>query len=256
MTMSKVFAIYPLDKGEGSSTNFLNRINTFEKKMIGDDWHCFKVHFSKKEHQRCLTQSIESRFIMFMGHGGSTRLSGACARYGEDESVYGADIPKDSDEYLQAHEIDVNLFYNCQSFINSSNISNFKDKIFFCFSCDSNNDSPDSLSRAAIDAGVLAFVGFGYIPANYLKKYNFPMRCVAIFKGIIVKVMKYAIYYAYLNNETIDTLVQIIRILIFKEIRRLENQMSKSLYRKLVIEELVKFMNNIKIFGNPYIKMY
>lgn len=41
--MSKVFAIYPLDKS--SSTSFLNRIHTFETRMLGDAWHCYKVHF-------------------------------------------------------------------------------------------------------------------------------------------------------------------------------------------------------------------
>ena len=39
--MSKVFAIYPLDKS--SSTSFLNRIHTFETRMLGDAWHCYKV---------------------------------------------------------------------------------------------------------------------------------------------------------------------------------------------------------------------
>lgn len=53
--MSKVFAIYPLDKS--SSTSFLNRIHTFETRMLGDAWHCYKVHFSDDDHERCIQQS-------------------------------------------------------------------------------------------------------------------------------------------------------------------------------------------------------
>lgn len=59
--MSKVFAIYPLDKS--SSTSFLNRIHTFETRMLGDAWHCYKVHFSDDDHERCIQQSLESHFI-------------------------------------------------------------------------------------------------------------------------------------------------------------------------------------------------
>lgn len=79
--MSKVFAIYPLDKS--SSTSFLNRIHTFETRILGDAWHCYKVHFSDDDHERCIQQSMESHFIFFMGHGGDTQLHGACAKYGE-----------------------------------------------------------------------------------------------------------------------------------------------------------------------------
>ena len=43
--MSKVFAIYPLDKS--SSTSFLNRIHTFETRMLGDAWHCYKGKLPK-----------------------------------------------------------------------------------------------------------------------------------------------------------------------------------------------------------------
>ena len=79
--MSKVFAIYPIDKS--CSTSFLNRINTFETRKLGDIWHCYKVHFSDEDHERCIQQSKDSHFIFYMGHGGETQLHGACAKYGE-----------------------------------------------------------------------------------------------------------------------------------------------------------------------------
>ena len=81
MAMSKIFAIFPIDKS--SNTTFLNRIHTFLTSNLESDWHCYKVHFSNEEHEDCIKQSSGSRFIFFMGHGGETKLHGACAVYGE-----------------------------------------------------------------------------------------------------------------------------------------------------------------------------
>ena len=61
--MSKVFAIYPLDKS--SSTSFLNRIHTFETRKLGDDWHCYKVHFSDEDHERCIQQAKDNHFVFW-----------------------------------------------------------------------------------------------------------------------------------------------------------------------------------------------
>ena len=94
--MSKVFAIYPLDKS--SSTSFLNRIHTFETRMLGDAWHCYKVHFSDDDHERCIQQAMDSHFIFFMGHGGDTQLHGACAKYGE-MTVDSAAVQENKDFY-------------------------------------------------------------------------------------------------------------------------------------------------------------
>ena len=79
--MSKIFAIYPIDKS--CSTKFLNRINTFERRSLGNEWHCYKIHFSDKDHDDCLAASKQTRFVLFMGHGGETKLCGSCGKNGE-----------------------------------------------------------------------------------------------------------------------------------------------------------------------------
>ena len=38
MAMSKMFAIFPIDKS--SNTTFLNRIHTFLTSNLESDWHC------------------------------------------------------------------------------------------------------------------------------------------------------------------------------------------------------------------------
>ena len=234
--MSKVFAIYPLD--ESCSTSFLNRIHTFETRKLGDGWHCYKVHYSDEDHERCIQQAKDNHFIFYMGHGGETQLHGACAKYGE--------MPVDSIAIKENKE-----FYDKKDFIKADNINAFNGKIFFCFSCNSNRNSSKSLARLSIECGVETFIGFGNIPTDYIDERKFSKRCIAIYKGKIVKIIKYSLFYAVQNNETVDNLVRIIKLLTCKEIHLLLNQRNFH-GRDSVIKQLCVFKNEIKIFGNMY----
>lgn len=237
--MSKVFAIYPLDKS--NSTSFLNRIHTFETRMLKDAWHCYKVHFSDDDHQKCIAESSDSHFVLFMGHGGETQLHGACGRFGEI-AMNNIAAQENSD------------FYDKEVFIDASNLSSFSGKIFFCFSCNSNKNSTKSLARLSKSCGIESFVGFGNIPTDYIEGETFSKRCIAIYKGKIIKIIKYSIYYAVENSETVDQLVRIINLLTTKEIQKLRTQ--KPFHGiDAVIEQLYKFKDEIKVFGNRYSKI-
>lgn len=88
----------------------------------------------------------------------------------------------------------------------------------------------------------------------YIKGEPFSKRCIAIYKGKIVKIIKYALYFAVENNENVDNLVRIIKILTCKEIQSLRQQ--RRFYgREAVIEQLYKFKDEIKIYGNIYSKL-
>lgn len=238
--MSKIFGIYPIDKS--SSTNFLNRINTFMTSHIGSDWHCYKIHFSDEDHIRSLERSKESHFILFMGHGGESELHGACGRYGEMHVD------------LQATQENPD-FYDKGKFIDYNNVGVFRGQILFCFSCNSNRNTPHSLARNSILNGVECFVGFGNIPTDYIEGTPFSKRCIAIYKGIIIKVIKHSLKYAYSNNETIDNVVRIIRILATQEIQGL--MLGRDFHgRREVVDQLYKFKNEIKIYGNRYSRIY
>mgnify|MGYP001650434719 FL=1 len=173
-----------------------------------------------------------------MGHGGETQLHGACAKHGE--------MPVDSIAIKENKD-----FYNKEVFINANNINAFKGKIFFCFSCNSNKNSSKSLARLSIKYGVETFIGFGNIPTDYIDGNKFSKRCIAIYKGKIVKIIKYSLFYAVQNNETVDNLVRIIKLLTCKEIHLLLNQRNFH-GRDSVIKQLCMFKNEIKIFGNMY----
>lgn len=237
MDMSKVFAIYPIDRC--CSTKFLNRINTFEMRNLGDDWHCYKIHFSDADHKNCLAVSKDTRFILYMGHGGETKLCGSCAKYGEMEVS-----PMVRDEN--------NDFYNKDVFIDANNISEFKGQIFFCFSCNSNRNTPKSIGRCAIENGVLSFVGFGDIPTDYVQTYPFSTRCIAIYKGVITKVIKHALKLTIESDGSVEMLVRLIQVLTTKEIQNLVLTTNRIRQKESIIRQLVMFKNDIRIFGDRY----
>lgn len=238
--MSKVFAIYPTDRS--SSTRFLNRIHTFATRNLGKDWHCYKVHLNDADHEQCLQKSKEAHFVLFMGHGGESELHGACGKYGE--------MPVSSDASFENE-----FFYDKGVYINAQNIGIFKGQILFCLSCNSNRNSAKSLARISIENGVETFVGFGDLPTDYIEGMQFSKRCIAIYKGIIVKVIKNSITIATQSNDTIDNLVRIIKLLTTKEIQSL--MLLPDFHgRRNVVNQLYKFKNEIVIFGNRYAKIY
>lgn len=238
--MNDIFAIYPKD--ESSSTSFLNRIHTFESSKLGNRWHCYKVHFSDEDHSNCIKQSQQYRFIIFMGHGGETHLHGSCAKYGEMK----VDVTAGSENQQ---------FYEKESFIDANNIHSFNGKVFFCFSCNSNRNTPKSLARKAIEVGVKSFVGFGDIPTDYISGSTFSKRCISIYKGKIVKIIKHALYYSIDNNETVFGLVLMIKLLTCKEIQSLR-QKAPFHGQVEVIQQLYKFKDEIRIFGDKYSRLY
>lgn len=238
--MSKVFAIYPIDKCY--STGFLNRINTFETRNLGADWHCFKIYFSDKLHENCLKAADGEKFIYYMGHGGETKLCGACGKHGEE----------DVDALVREENKD---YYIKEAFIDTNNISLFKDKIFFCFSCNSNRNTAKSLGRIAIQNGLLSFVGFGDIPTDYAEDITFSKRCIAIYKGIIVRIMKQALAIAIKSDGSVYSLVRTIQILTTQEIQHLLLTSANIRNKNSIVKRLCDFKNDIRIFGDRYAKL-
>ena len=235
--MSKVFAIYPIDKS--SSTKFLNRINTYEARNLQSDWHCYKIHFSDEDHDACIKASKGERFIFYMGHGSETKLCGACGSYGE--------MPVDA--LVRVENPD---YYIKEEFVNASNIAEFKDQILFCFSCNSNRNSPKSLGQLAIKKGAIAFIGFGDIPTDYIEGIGLSKRCIAIYKGIIIRVIRQGLFLTAKNNGNMYSLVRLIQILTTKEIQHLLESKAQIRLKKTIVDQLVKFKNDIQIFGDRY----
>jgi len=136
-----------------------------------------------------------------------------------------------------------------------NNISAFKDKIFICFSCNSNRNTTKSLGRKAIECGVLSFVGFGDIPTDYVDTYPFSTRCIAFYKSVITKVMKHAIKLISEDNCSVLGLVRIIQVLTTKEIQHLVTTPNRIRHKDAIIKQLVMFKNDIRIFGDRYARI-
>lgn len=238
--MCNVLAIYPTDKSH--TTGFLNRINTFEKRHLGDSWRCFKVHFQDSDHLNSITVAKDYRFIFFMGHGGESHLCGACGLYGE-EAV--SEIARSENPN----------YYNNHNFINTTNIQEFKDKIFCAFSCNSNRNTAKSLGRAAIQYGVRSFIGFGDIPTDYVDGKTMSRRCIAVYKGVIIRIMKYALLFGIKENLTVWAFVKTIKLLTTKEIQLLMKSKSKIRHKDLILKQLVDFKNEIRVMGDVHARL-
>lgn len=237
--MCKIFAIYPTDEQE--STKFLNKINTYLSLKLKDDWHCFKIGFDDNEHKNCIKESTccSAKLILFMGHGRSDRLFGS--------------IAKESHEFIsQDAAIENKGYYKNESFINQDNINLFKDKIFFSFSCFSNRNDARSIGRFAINNGVKSFIGFGDIPTDYIKENNIPKKAIATFKGIITSVIKKSLYVSINDNLTVCEMVDLIKILVNKEIQNILLSGNKDRHIKIIVDKLFLFKNEIVILGNRY----
>lgn len=239
--MCKIFAIYPTDKKE--STKFLNKINTFLCRNLGTDWHCYKIKFSDEDHQRCLksVQESDAKFILFMGHGRGDKLLGSFNKMAED--------------FISNDALNEEPFYKNEKFIYEQNIDLFKDKILFCFSCNSNENKSKSLSRIAIQKGVKSFIGFGDMPTDYIEGSTFPLKAIETYKCILTRVIKNGLYIAIKNKYTIDELIKLLRILVTKEMQYIIFKKSKYRHKKILLQELYKFKMNIKVFGNRYEKL-
>jgi len=235
--MSKIFAIYPTDKRE--STKFLNRINTYLIRNLKKDWHCYKIKFTDDDHINCLKQAKESpaKFILFMGHGRSNCLYGSCAKANSD--FISPDAERENNE-----------LYKNERFIDESNIGNLSNKVFFSLSCNSNENSARTIGRKAIEKGILCFVGFGDIPTDHIEGKKNPPKAIAVYKGLITKIIKESLYISIINNYTVDRLVDLIKIITYKEIQTL--LYTKNRHKKNIIEKLLLFKNEIVIFGNKF----
>lgn len=240
--MTKIFGIYPTDKQE--STAFLNRINTYLCRKLNTQWHCYKIKYTDEDHEACLKKAIDSnaKFILFMGHGKSDCLFGSCNKKSQDF------ISEDA-------IIDNPEFYKNECFIHSDNISQFKDKIFFSFSCFSNRNDTKSLARNAINNKVISFIGFGDIPTDYIVEKNIPLKVIATYKGIITKVIKISLGISIQNNYTVEEMVALIKVLTNKEIQKILLSSHKNRHKKIIVRNLFLFKHEIMIFGNKYEKL-
>jgi len=236
--MCKIFAIYPTDQQE--LTEFLNQIDDYLTEKLNNDWHCYKIGFNEEDHTNCLKQAKESsaKFILFMGHGKSNCLYGSCAKDASDFIT--PDAGYENEQY-----------YKNEYFIHKDNIGSFCNKIFFSFSCNSNEKGTNSIGRKAIENGVLSFIGFGDIPTDYIKTNNFSKKAIDLFKGLITKIIKESLFLAIINNYKVYELVTLIKILADQEMQKLI-LFSNNRHKKVLVERLYAFKTDIEIMGNRY----
>lgn len=236
----KVFCVYPQD----NSTRFLNRIVSYLKRNLGDDFHCFKVKLHEGSHTECIKKidELENKVIIFLGHGKSNLLYGACGSEAESAFI-NHEAVEENPEY-----------FNKQDFINMNNCSIFKNNIVFSFSCNS-NQIKNSIGNTSIMNGAISFIGFGDIPSDFETEKELTQREISIFKGIIVKIIKKSFLFSWKQNFSIEQLVDTIKVMTNKEVFKLTVNNKGIKYRYRIAKHLFYFKNEIEVFGQKYIKL-
>ncbi|WBV59899.1 hypothetical protein PFY12_12700 [Chryseobacterium camelliae] len=211
---------------------------------LGDKFHCFKVKLNDSSHNECLKiiNEMVGKFIIFLGHGRSDALYGACGDQGDN--IFISDDLKEEDP----------IYYDRQDFITIENSNVFNQNIIFSLSCNS-NIIKKSIGESSIRNGAVSFVGFGNIQTDYEIDKNFTKREIAIFNGILVKIIKKSIVYAYQKKYTVEKLTDIIKIMTNKEINCLLTKHKGIKYRHRIACHLYNFKNEIQIFGNKHITL-
>jgi len=237
----EIFCVYPHDR----TTFFLGRIVSFLKNNLGDRFHCHKVKLNEASHQDCLKrlEVLENRIIVFLGHGKSDVLYGACGD--EGESMLGI--------HLEAIE-DNPQYFNKPNFITIKNSNILSKNIVFALSCESNR-LKNSIGVSAIENKAISFIGFGDIQTDYDEERVLTKREIAIFKGIIVKIIKKSLLYSFQNKFTPEKLVDTIKIMTNKEIYKLLTIHKGIKYRNRIAKHLYSFKDEIAIFGDRYIQL-
>ncbi len=188
--MSKVLCVFPDDR----TTRFLDKIVRRIGRLLGHDFHCFKIKPRQESHENCLNrvQTGVEELIIFLGHGKSTELWGADMR----NSVFGG-TSQIADE----------------RFIYKDNISVFSGKKVFCLSCRSN----ENISKWAIDSGSITFLGFGDIPTDWIEKEymiaSVRKTDIYIFRKIITLIVIQALLISIEKKHTFKQLESLIKIL-------------------------------------------
>lgn len=238
--MKKIFAIYPIDKA--NSTQSLNRVHMYESRNLSDVWHCFKVHCSDSDHIRCLeiASNIDISCVLFMGHGCEEYVFGACGKHG-DSFTTGEVVGDD--------------YFNHKNFINCDNIELFRDKVFISFSCFSNRKSNRSLSYHAINNGVKTFVGFGDMPTDYFRGCQYTKTELQIYKGLLSRILKRALYLVVDGNGTVEQFVELLTLLTTQEMQDIMFSRYRTKKKSQLLKLLYDFKNEIRIFGDRYSAM-
>lgn len=238
--MKKIFAIYPVDKS--NSTQSLNRVHMYESRNLSVVWHCFKVHCSEFDHEHCLeiARNEDILCVVFMGHGREEYLFGACGKHGNDFTT-GEFVGDD--------------FFNHQNFINGENINVFRNKVFVCFSCFSNRKTNKSLSSHAINNGVKTFVGFGDMPTDYFRGCPYTRTELQIYKGLLSRILKRALYLVVDGNGTVVQFVELLTLLTTQEMQAIMFSRYRAKKKSQLLKLLYDFKNEIRIFGDRYSTM-
>ena len=185
-------------------------------------------------HNECLSlisNATVGSLILFLGHGQSDKLFGA--------SSDGA-----TSNYKAFRE---------KGFINKDNASIFANKRVISVSCNSN----EKLGKYAEAGKCQCFVGFGYIPTDWVverERYTIKLEDVQYFNEILCCIVASSIIYSIHHKFTFDQFERFFKILANKKIiEKFHHEYSENAW--WIDESLYNLKDEIKVFGEPSLKL-
>lgn len=227
--MSKIVCIFPND----DTTAFLGELIKILKKSFPQKVVCYKIKPTIDAHEACLQKVLKSspkNLILYLGHGQSDKLSGASA----------GNTVSNNQEYE---------LFRKKGFINQQNIDVFSNKKVICLSCNSN----EKLGQYALSKNCQCFVGFGFIPTDWLDETPCTPRDVDLFRQMLCALMADAIIYAIKHQFNFDQFEKVLKIMtnqaIFTKSHR-NHTYAGAQHDYWIDENLYKLKDEVKIFGN------
>jgi hypothetical protein len=227
--MNDIVCIFPND----DTTAFLEELIKRLKKSLPQNVICYKIKPTIDAHEACF-QKVSKRspknLILYLGHGQSDKLSGASA----------ANTVSNNQEYA---------LFRKKGFINQQNMAVFSDKKVICLSCNSN----EKLGQYALSKNCQCFVGFGFIPTDWLDETPCKSTDVDLFRQLLCALMADAIIYAIKHQFNFDQFEKILKTMTNQAI--LAQSHANLAYGNTqntwwVDESLYKLKDEVKIFGN------
>jgi len=240
--MSKAICIHPYD----SSTFFLREISFALKKILQENIDIIDVAPNSYSHERTikiLSNLFNDELVIFLGHGGSNYVLGACGDYAD--ALVSSDFEEEYPDKIYRHG----------NFIDSNNIEILKNNKIFCLSC----NSGEELGKLAIEAGAKSFLGFNYIPTSEeefkLKGFSATYDDVTNFKIELSNIIIASLTHAIKKSLSFYELKSFMYIYINKRMNFLVRN-KEAVNRRLIVDALYFFKKGIIIYGDESLPLF
>lgn len=214
-------------RAKAEDLKFLDHIERRISRTLGSRFMSQEFSNDESAHNaRIMLEKKKDGFVLVFAHGGSNYIKGG--------------------EYLDRSSGEVE---EAKDFMTTDITNLFRDKVVFCLSCDSNG-----LARSSIDAGAVAYVGFGAIPFRRFddlgnETTNREFRVHA--QSLIANALMYTLNRFFLGNNSLCDSLDYLRLHVSHDCVGFVRKMKSFKQRREIAGMMLKFKEDMQYWGNP-----